>query len=63
VFWRRDRQSSLFKWRDAYVTKEECALTEEELERVEIVLSDALPYELSMLEAAARYMGHNDFRE
>jgi hypothetical protein len=32
-------------------------LTVEELQRVQIVLGDALPYELSMLEGAALRMG------
>jgi hypothetical protein len=44
------------------MTKER-PLTAEELEKVKIVLGDALPYELSMLEAAARYMQEDSFRE
>lgn len=36
-------------------------LTAEELEKVKIVLGDALPYELSMLEAAALYMESEEF--
>jgi hypothetical protein len=45
------------------MTKEARALTAEELEKVNIVLGDALPYELSMLEAAALYMESDDFCE
>jgi hypothetical protein len=44
------------------MTKER-PLTAGELEKVKIVLGDALPYELSMLEAAVRYMQEDSFRE
>jgi hypothetical protein len=40
---------------------EKYKLTDDELKNVEIVLSDALPYELAMLEAAARYMEDEAF--
>ena len=33
----------------------------EDLERAKIVLDDALPYELDMLDAAARYMQTDEF--
>jgi hypothetical protein len=42
------------------MTKER-PLTAGELQKVKIVLSDALPYELSMLEAAVRYMQEDSF--
>jgi len=44
------------------MTKER-ALTDEDVKKAKIVLGDSLPYELAMLEAAARYMEEDSFRQ